>query len=157
MTKESFSWQRNHAGIDAEAALDGLYVIRISLDAEQLDARRAVAACKSLAQVERAFRSMKTVDLNVRPVFHYSEPRVRAHVFLCSCKRSNAALAAIRQRWASTRRQGFGGSLCRAAHMRQPALDPATRHSAPSPRPAAPRCGTTAEMRSTLLTGVANG
>ena len=83
ITEESFSWQRNHAGIDAEAALDGLYVIRTSLDAEQLDAGRAVAAYKSLAQVERAFRSMKTVDLNVRPVFHYSEPRVRAHVFLC--------------------------------------------------------------------------
>ncbi|MBK7237596.1 MAG: transposase [Sterolibacteriaceae bacterium] len=49
----------------------------------KLDAPDAVAAYKSLAQVERAFRSMKTVDLNVRPVFHYSEQRVRAHVFLC--------------------------------------------------------------------------
>jgi hypothetical protein len=51
--------------------------------AKQLDGAAAVAAYKSLAHVERAFRSMKTVDLNVRPVFHYNEARVRAHVFLC--------------------------------------------------------------------------
>jgi hypothetical protein len=58
-------------------------VIRTSLSRDQLDAPTAVAAYKRLAPVERAFRSMKTVDLNVRPVFHYSEQRVRAHVFLC--------------------------------------------------------------------------
>jgi hypothetical protein len=58
-------------------------VIRTSLSKDKLDANAAVAAYKSLAHVERAFRSMKTVDLNVRPVFHYSESRVRAHVFLC--------------------------------------------------------------------------
>ena len=51
--------------------------------AEQLEANAAVAAYKSLSQVERAFRSIKTVDLQVRPVFHYSAERVRAHVFLC--------------------------------------------------------------------------
>ena len=58
-------------------------MIRTSVPAPQLDAAAAVAAYKSLAQVERAFRSIKTVDLHVRPVFHYSVPRVRAHVFLC--------------------------------------------------------------------------
>ena len=58
-------------------------MIRTSLAQDKLDANAAVAAYKSLAHVERAFRSMKTVDLNVRPVFHYSESRVRAHVFLC--------------------------------------------------------------------------
>lgn len=83
ITDTSFSWQRKQAGINAEAALDGLYVIRTSLTKKQLDANAAVAAYKSLSQVERAFRSIKTVDLQVRPVFHYSASRVRAHVFLC--------------------------------------------------------------------------
>jgi hypothetical protein len=83
ITQSALTYQRKTAAIDAEAALDGLYVIRTSLPAEQLDAAATVAAYKSLAHVERAFRSIKTVDLNVRPVFLYSEQRVRAHVFLC--------------------------------------------------------------------------
>jgi hypothetical protein len=83
ITDTSLSWSRRDEAIAAEAALDGLYVIRTSLSKDKLDANAAVAAYKSLAHVERAFRSMKTVDLNVRPVFHYSEQRVRAHVFLC--------------------------------------------------------------------------
>ena len=69
--------------VAAEAALDGLYVIRTSLPAGELAAEAAVAAYKSLACVERAFRSIKTVDLQVRPVFRYNAQRVRAHVFLC--------------------------------------------------------------------------
>jgi hypothetical protein len=83
ITDTSLTWTRKDEAVAAEAALDGLYVIRTSLPKERLDANAAVAAYKSLAHVERAFRSMKTVDLNVRPVFHYSEQRVRAHVFLC--------------------------------------------------------------------------
>ena len=83
ITDTGLSWTRKDEAIAAEAALDGLYVIRTSLSKDKLDANSAVAAYKSLAHVERAFRSMKTVDLNVRPVFHYSEQRVRAHVFLC--------------------------------------------------------------------------
>ena len=83
ITDSSFTWVRKRESIAAEAALDGLYVIRTSLAKEQFDANSAVAAYKSLSQVERAFRSMKTVDLHVRPVFHYSASRVRAHVFLC--------------------------------------------------------------------------
>ena len=83
ITDTAFAWRRKDEAISAEAALDGLYVIRTSLSKAQLDGPAAVAAYKSLANVERAFRSMKTVDLNVRPVFHYSEQRVRAHVFLC--------------------------------------------------------------------------
>jgi hypothetical protein len=83
ITDTSLAWARKDDAIAAEAALDGLYVIRTSLPKDKLDANAAVAAYKSLAHVERAFRSMKTVDLNVRPVFHYSEQRVRAHVFLC--------------------------------------------------------------------------
>lgn len=83
ITDTTFAWWRKQDGIDAEAALDGLYVIRTSLAENQLDANAVVAAYKSLAQVERAFRSIKTVDLRVRPVFHYAASRVRAHVFLC--------------------------------------------------------------------------
>ena len=83
ITDTNLTWRRRDDTIAAEAALDGLYVIRTSLSTDALDAASAVAAYKSLAHVERAFRSLKTVDLHVRPVFHYSEPRVRAHVFLC--------------------------------------------------------------------------
>lgn len=83
ITAARFTWRRKQAQIDAEATLDGLYVIRTSLAPEQLDSNAAVAAYKSLSRVERAFRSIKTVDLHVRPVFHYRPERVRAHVFLC--------------------------------------------------------------------------
>jgi hypothetical protein len=83
ITDTRFAFRRNLASIAAETALDGLYVIRTSLSVAQLDAAATVAAYQSLAHVERAFRSIKTVDLHVRPVFHYSEARVRAHVFLC--------------------------------------------------------------------------
>ncbi len=78
-----FGHRRNAASIAAEAALDGLYVIRTSLPEERLDAAGAVRAYKRLSTVERAFRSLKTVDLKVRPVFHRNADRVRAHVLLC--------------------------------------------------------------------------
>ena len=83
ITDSSVSWARKVDAIAQEVALDGIYVIRTSVSAQQLAAGAAVAAYKSLANVERAFRSMKTVDLHVRPVFHYNAQRVRAHVFLC--------------------------------------------------------------------------
>jgi hypothetical protein len=83
ITHDALSWRRREDQIAQEAALDGLYVIRTSVSVQQLGAAEAVAAYKSLSHVERAFRSMKTVDLQVRPVFHYSAQRVRAHVFLC--------------------------------------------------------------------------
>jgi hypothetical protein len=63
--------------------LDGFYVLRTSLPAEQADAAETVRAYKGLAQVERAFRCIKTVDLELRPVFHWTAARVRAHVLLC--------------------------------------------------------------------------
>jgi hypothetical protein len=78
-----FSFTRKPAAIAAEARLDGLYVLRTSLPGNQLDAAATVRAYKSLAQVERAFRSLKTVDLALRPVFHWTAERVRAHVLLC--------------------------------------------------------------------------
>ena len=83
ITEESFSYERNTESIAAEAALDGLYVIRTSLPAEEMGAEATVQAYKGLSVVEQAFRSYKTVDLKVRPVYHWSNDRVRAHVFLC--------------------------------------------------------------------------
>ena len=74
---------RKAAAIAAEAALDGIYVVRTSLPKKALDAAATVGAYKSLARVERAFRSLKTVDIHLRPIFHWTAPRVRAHVLLC--------------------------------------------------------------------------
>jgi len=79
----SFSFARKQDQITAEAATDGLYVVRTSLPAETLDDSATVRSYKSLAQVERAFRCIKTVDLQVRPIHHWLADRVRAHVFLC--------------------------------------------------------------------------
>jgi Transposase DDE domain len=80
---DALSWRRNDASIAAEARLDGLYVIRTSVPATAMTAEQAVGAYKALARVERAFRSLKTVDLEIRPVYHWLSTRVRAHVFLC--------------------------------------------------------------------------
>jgi hypothetical protein len=79
----TFAFARKTAQIAAEAALDGLYAVRTSLPAAALDDRATVRSYKSLALVEHAIRSMKTVDLHVRPVYHWLPDRVRAHVFLC--------------------------------------------------------------------------
>ena len=78
-----FRYRREAASITAEAALDGIYVIRTSLDKAGMKAPDTVRAYKSLSGVERAFRSLKSVDLKVRPVFHRTDGRVRAHVLLC--------------------------------------------------------------------------
>ena len=83
ISEESFGYRRNPESIARETALDGLYIVRTSLPASELDAQGTVCAYKSLSQVERAFRSFKTVDLKVRPIFHYAPDRVRAHVLLC--------------------------------------------------------------------------
>ena len=81
--KGGLTYRRNASSIAAEAALDGLYVVRTSVPETELDAHGTVRAYKCLSTVERAFRSLKTVDLKVRPVFHRSAERVRAHVLLC--------------------------------------------------------------------------
>jgi len=83
ITDAAFSFARKTAEIAAEAATDGLYVVRTSLPAETLDDAATVRSYKSLARVERAFRCIKTVDLQIRPVHHWLADRVRAHVFLC--------------------------------------------------------------------------
>ena len=81
--EDSFSFSRRQAEIDAEACLDGIYVIRTSVHPERLDAPGAVTAYKGLSLVERDFRSLKAIDLDLRPIYHFTEDRVRAHVFIC--------------------------------------------------------------------------
>jgi hypothetical protein len=83
ITDTVFSFTRKAEAIAEEARFDGFYALRTSLPAEQIDTAGTVRAYKSLAQVERAFRCIKTVDLELRPVFHWTAPRVRAHVLLC--------------------------------------------------------------------------
>jgi hypothetical protein len=83
VAEDGFSFARNPDRIAAEARLDGFYVIRTSVEDKSLAADNVVGAYKSLARVERAFRSLKTVDLHLRPIHHWLAPRVRAHVFLC--------------------------------------------------------------------------
>jgi len=93
ITADAFAYQRDDEAIRAEAALDGIYVVRTSLPAEttatkgapaaEFPPQQIVRAYKGLAVAERAFRSLKTVDLKVRPIYHWSAERVRAHVLLC--------------------------------------------------------------------------
>ena len=83
VAETSFSFHRKVEAIAAEAALDGIYVVRTNLPKKALDDATTVGAYKSLARVERAFRSLKTVDIHLRPIFHWTAPRVRAHVLLC--------------------------------------------------------------------------
>jgi hypothetical protein len=83
ITDTRFSATRNEGAIAQEAALDGIYVIRTSVAADRVPTAEAVRSYKRLATIERAFRSLKTVDLKVRPIHHRKADRVRAHVFLC--------------------------------------------------------------------------
>jgi transposase len=80
---DAFDFRIDESAVAAEAALDGVYVIRTSVPAERLSAAATVRTYKSLSCVERAFRSLKTMDLKIRPIRHWTEPRVRAHIFLC--------------------------------------------------------------------------
>jgi hypothetical protein len=98
ITEDTFAFTRNQASITAEAALDGIYIIRTTVPAEAMNPAKVVATYKSLARVERDFRSLKAIDVDLRPIHHYTETRVRAHVFICT-------LAAylvwhLRQAWA---------------------------------------------------------
>ena len=80
---QAFRFSRNTPAITAEAALDGIYIIRTSVQAKRMDDADCVRHYKALANVERAFRTLKSIDLKVRPIHHRLEPRVRAHIFLC--------------------------------------------------------------------------
>jgi transposase len=81
--EDSFSYQRKQTNIEKEESLDGIYVIRTNVPAEVFSSEQTVRNYKSLSGVERAFRSLKTVDLHVRPIHHRQPDRVRAHIFLC--------------------------------------------------------------------------
>lgn len=83
ITDECFSYCRKEEQVQEEAALDGLYVVRSSVDKKRMDSEQVVATYKSLAKVERAFRCLKTVDLSLRPIYHRNEERIRSHVFIC--------------------------------------------------------------------------
>lgn len=83
ITETSFTYRRDEEKIAAEAALDGIYVVRTSLPEAAMSAEEVVGSYKGLSTVERAFRSFKIVDLHVRPIHHYLPERVRAHIFLC--------------------------------------------------------------------------
>jgi hypothetical protein len=83
ITDDQFAFTHNQDQISAEAALDGIYIIRTTIGPEQMDPAKVVATYKSLARVERDFRSIKAIDLDLRPIHHWTESRVRAHVFIC--------------------------------------------------------------------------
>jgi len=83
IAEDRLSWRRDQEAIDAEAALDGIYVIRTPVPAETLDAPATVTAYKNLSRVERDFRSIKADDLDLRPIHHWLQGRVRAHVLIC--------------------------------------------------------------------------
>ena len=128
--ENSLTFSRRQAEIDAEAALDGIYVIRTSVRTERLDAPGVVTAYKGLSVVERDFRSLKAIDLDLRPIYHFTEDRVRAHVFICMLAaylvwhlRRGLGAAVFHRRGASTPRRP-----CR----------PRT-HVRPRPRPRTPR------------------
>lgn len=81
--EDGFRCERKQANIEREAALDGIYVIRTSVPADTFSSGKVVGCYKRLSDVERAFRSLKSVDLKIRPIYHHLADRVRAHVFLC--------------------------------------------------------------------------
>ena len=83
ITDTSFTFAPNQVAIDAQAALDGIYVLRTSVNADTLDAAGIVESYKNLANVERDFRILKTDDLDLRPIYHRLDQRVRAHVLIC--------------------------------------------------------------------------
>ncbi len=83
ITENSFTYHRRTEQIENEAKLDGIYVIRTSVAATDLSSTDTVRAYKDLSHVERAFRCCKTIDLLIRPVFHWKDDRIKSHVFLC--------------------------------------------------------------------------
>lgn len=82
ITDNSFDFEINAASVATEASLDGIYVIRTSLPEKRISTEDAVRSYKQLSRVERAFRTLKTINLRVRPIRHHLERRVRAHIFL---------------------------------------------------------------------------
>src|SRR5450631_4333850 len=98
ITDDTFAFTRDQDQITAEAALDGIYIIRTAVPVEQMDAANVVATYKSLARVERDFRSIKSIDLDLRPIHHWTQDRVRAH--MCLCMLASYLTWHLRQAWA---------------------------------------------------------
>ena len=121
ITEDSLTVARKQDRIDAEAALDGFYVLRTPVPADELDAAAVVTAYKNLKYVERDFRHLKADDLDLRPVFHRLEERVQAHVLICML--ACYLTWHLRRAWAP---------LTFTDRTRPP-------RKTPSPRPAAPR------------------
>lgn len=113
VTDEDIPWSKRQEKIGAEAQLDGIYVIWTSLAASAIDAGEAVEAYEGLSQVERAFLSLKTMELALRPVFVYSEAHVRGHVFLCLLAYYlEWHLSSVWRRCCSRRKIGRGRERC---------------------------------------------
>ena len=146
ITDTAFTYHRGQARIDAEAALDGIYVLRTSVDTEALDPAAVVEGYKNLANVERDFRIIKTDDLDLRPIHHRLEDRVKAHVLICllACY----LIWHLRKAWApmtftdehppqrTTRRRG--AALRRRRHQSRPQARRRRQPAAQLPRPARP-------------------
>jgi hypothetical protein len=139
ITDTTFAYARRHDQIAAEAALDGIYVIRTSVAADQLDAAHVVQAYKQLANVERDFRSLKTIDLELRPIWHRLADRVRAHALVC--------LLACYLTWHLRRALA---PLCFTDPQPPQRPDPSPQQPAhPPPRPRHPAVGWTTAARRT--------
>ena len=141
--------------IAAEAALDGLYVVRTSLPAEALDDAATVRAYKSLAQVERAFRSLKTVDLHVRPIYHWRR-RACAPTSFCACSpiMSNGTCAPGSRRCSTTTTDQEAAAALRASHRRQGRAlrRPLGASRPPAAPPTASRCTASSSLLADLAT-----
>ena len=131
ITDNSFTFTAKQENINAEAALDGIYVIRTSVTPDILDTPAAVHAYKNLAVVERDFRNIKAIDLDLRPIYHRTEDRVRAHVFICML--AAYVVWHLRQAWAP---------LCFTDEHRPERADPVT----PAQRSAAAKKKASAQL-----------
>jgi hypothetical protein len=98
ITNDTFTYTHDTERITTEAALDGIYIIRTTIPDTQMNPDQVVATYKNLARVERDFRSIKSIDLDLRPIHHHTETRVRAHVFICML--ANYLVWHLRAAWA---------------------------------------------------------
>jgi hypothetical protein len=151
ITDTALSWQREPDRIAREAALDGVYIIRTSVPDTVMDAPQCVRNYKSLANVERAFRSLKTIDLKVRPIHHRTADRVRAHIFLCML--AYYVEWHLREVW---RELMFADTELQAKETRDP-VAPATRSASAEDKAKTHRLidGTAAHSFSTLMAELA--
>jgi transposase len=144
---QAFAFTRKSESIAAEAVLDGLYVIRTSVPAQTMDSADCVRHYKSLARVERAFRTLKSVDLRIRPIHHRLADRVRAHIFLCLL--AYYVEWHLREIW----RELLFADTDQAAKATRDPVAPAQRSTAAERKAATSRLddGTTAHSFSTLM------